>query len=79
MRYVNSKVNKFSRITEVVEEDGGFEKTPTHKIRRFKYNGSNNAKTGEASHSATTQTPPAEEKGSESADSSSEAETRSDA
>ena len=79
MRYVNSKVNKFSRITEVVEEDGGFEKTPTHKIRRFKYNGSNNAKTGEASHSATTQTPPAVEKGSESADSSSEAETRSDA
>ena len=79
MRYVNSKVNKFSRITEVVEEDGGFEKTPTHKIRRFKYNGSNNAKTGEASPSATTQTPPAEEKGSESADSSSEAETRGDA
>lgn len=79
MRYVNSKVNKFSRITEVVEEDGGFEKTPTHKIRRFKYNGSNNAKTGEASPSATTQTPPAVEKGSESADSSSEAETRSDA
>lgn len=79
MRYVNSKVNKFSRITEVVEEDGGFEKTPTHKIRRFKYNGSNNAKTGEASHSATTQTPPAVEKGSESADSSSGAETRGDA
>ncbi len=79
MRYVNSKVNKFSRITEVVEEDGGFEKTPTHKIRRFKYNGSNNAKTGEASPSATTQTPPAEEKGSESADSSSGAETRGDA
>ena len=64
---------------EVVEEDGGFEKTPTHKIRRFKYNGSNNAKTGEAPPSATTQTPPAEEKGSESADSSSGAETRGDA
>lgn len=79
MRYVNSKVNKFSRITEVVEEDGGFEKTPTHKIRRFKYNGSNNAKTGEASHSAAPETPPAVEKGSESADSSSEAETRGDA
>ena len=79
MRYVNSKVNKFSRITEVVEEDGGFEKTPTHKIRRFKYNGSNNAKTGEASHSAAPETPPAEEKGSESADSSSGTETRGDA
>lgn len=37
MRYVNSKVNKFSRISEVVEEDAEFEKTPTHKIRRFKY------------------------------------------
>lgn len=37
MRYVNSKVNKFSRISEVVEEDAEFEKTPTQKIRRFKY------------------------------------------
>ena len=63
----------------LVEEDGGFEKTPTHKIRRFKYNGSNNAKTGEASPSAAPETPPAVEKGSESADSSSGTETRGDA
>ena len=47
MRYVNSKVNKFSRITEVVEEDAEFEKTPTQKIRRFKYNG-NAAKESDA-------------------------------
>ncbi len=35
--YVNSKVNRFSKISEVVEEKDGFEKTPTHKIKRFKY------------------------------------------
>lgn len=38
LKYVNSKVNKFSRITEVVEEDAEFVKTPTKKIRRFLYN-----------------------------------------
>ncbi len=35
--YVNEKVNRFSRIAEVVEEENGFEKTPTQKIRRFLY------------------------------------------
>ena len=37
IRYVNSKVNKFSRISVVVEQTDGFEKTPTHKIKRFLY------------------------------------------
>ena len=35
--YVNSKVNRFSRISVVVENQEGFEKTPTHKIKRFLY------------------------------------------
>lgn len=35
--YVNSKVNRFSRISEVVEEGKEFEKTPSKKIRRFLY------------------------------------------
>ena len=35
MEYVNSKVNRFSKITKVVDNDGEFEKTPTKKIRRF--------------------------------------------
>lgn len=35
--FVNSKVNKFSRITEVVEEKEGFVKTPTQKIKRALY------------------------------------------
>ena len=37
MEFVNAKVNKFSRISEVVEEKEGFVKTPTMKIRRFLY------------------------------------------
>lgn len=37
MHYVNSKVNKFSRISVVVEQEEGFEKTPTQKIKRFLY------------------------------------------
>lgn len=37
MKYVNSKVNRFSRITEVREEEKEFEKTPSKKIRRFLY------------------------------------------
>jgi len=37
--YVNAKVNRFSRISEVVEEKDGFVKTPTQKIRRFLYSG----------------------------------------
>ncbi len=36
--YVNSKVNRFSRIAEVVEQEEEFVKTPTHKIKRFLYN-----------------------------------------
>lgn len=36
--YVNAKVNRFSRISEVVEEESEFEKTPTQKIKRFLYN-----------------------------------------
>lgn len=39
MKYVNSKVNRFSRITKVVEEEQEFEKTPSKKIRRFLYTG----------------------------------------
>ncbi len=53
MRYVNSKVNKFSRISEVVEEDAEFEKTPTQKIRRFKYSeAARSAKTAEKDETA---------------------------
>lgn len=37
MKYVNSKVNRFSRISEVVEEKVEFVKTPSKKIRRFLY------------------------------------------
>lgn len=38
LEYVNTKVNRFSRISEVVEEKDDFVKTPTQKIRRFLYN-----------------------------------------
>ena len=38
LKYVNSKVNRFSRISEVVEEEAEFVKSPTSKIRRFLYN-----------------------------------------
>ncbi len=37
MEYVNSKVNRFSRISEVIEEKEDFVRTPTKKIRRFLY------------------------------------------
>ena len=37
MNYVNSKVNRFSRISEVIEEENEFEKTPSKKIRLFLY------------------------------------------
>lgn len=37
IKYVNSKVNRFSRISDVVEEEQEFEKTPSKKIRRFLY------------------------------------------
>ena len=42
MKYVNSKVNRFSRIAEVREEENEFEKTPSKKIRRFLYTGKGN-------------------------------------
>ena len=38
MDFVNAKVNRFSRISEVVEEKDDFAKTPTHKNKRFLYN-----------------------------------------
>ena len=38
MDFVNAKVNRFSRISEVVEEKDDFAKTPTHKIKLFLYN-----------------------------------------
>lgn len=37
LEYVNSKVNRFSKISKVVDNEGEFEKTPTKKIRRFNY------------------------------------------
>ena len=47
MDFVNAKVNRFSRISEVVEEKDDFAKTPTHKIKRFLYNRKgNDAKSG---------------------------------
>ncbi len=36
--YVNSKVNRFSKLAEVEEQKEAFVKTPTHKIKRFLYN-----------------------------------------
>ena len=48
LKYVNSKVNRFSRITKVIEEEAEFIKTPTSKIRRFLYN-----KKGDASQQNT--------------------------
>ncbi|MCB2196677.1 MAG: AMP-binding protein [Bacteroidetes bacterium] len=35
--YVNSQVNKFSRIYAVVPQNSPFEKTATHKIKRYLY------------------------------------------
>lgn len=35
--YVNARVNKFSKISLVVEQKVQFEKTPTHKIKRYLY------------------------------------------
>lgn len=35
--YVNSRVGKFARVSQVEEQKGGFEKTPTMKIKRFLY------------------------------------------
>lgn len=47
MDFVNSKVNKFSKISEVVEEKEDFVMTPTHKIKRFLYNNRAKGKTNE--------------------------------
>ena len=38
--YVNQKVSKFSRISEIDQQDEAFEKTATHKIKRYLYDGS---------------------------------------
>ncbi len=43
--YVNSKVNRFSRIAEVKLQEEEFIKTATKKIKRFLYTGDNNKKT----------------------------------
>ncbi|EJW96942.1 AMP-dependent synthetase and ligase, partial [gut metagenome] len=37
LNYVNKQVNKFSKIKEIEVMKEPFEKTATHKIRRFKY------------------------------------------
>ena len=36
--YVNSRVNNFSKLQLVMVQHEPFEKTPTHKIKRFLYN-----------------------------------------
>ena len=38
-KWINARVNRNSRITEVVEEEEEFVKTPSKKIRRFLYDG----------------------------------------
>ena len=48
LEYVNSKVNRFSKITKVVDNEGEFEKTPTKKIRRFNYDRRKAPKDGDA-------------------------------
>lgn len=40
LEYVNQKVSKFSRISEIDPQDKAFEKTATHKIKRYLYDGS---------------------------------------
>ena len=37
LEYVNSRVNKSSRLSEIVEQTVPFEKTATQKIKRFLY------------------------------------------
>lgn len=55
MEYVNSKVNRFSKITKVVDNEGEFEKTPTKKIRRFIYDRSNKQQTEQSEQSEQTE------------------------
>ena len=38
LEYVNEKVSKFSRLSEIKEQLEEFEKTATKKIKRYKYN-----------------------------------------
>ena len=38
-QYVNDRVNRYSKVSEVVEEEQEFEKTATKKIRRYLYTG----------------------------------------
>jgi long-chain acyl-CoA synthetase len=38
-QYVNERVNRYSMVSEVVEEEQEFEKTATKKIRRYLYTG----------------------------------------
>lgn len=52
--YVNAKVNRFSRISEVVEQKKEFEKTPTLKIKRFLYNTTHRKHEKEGSKSGAT-------------------------
>ena len=40
LEYVNQKVSKFSRISEIDPQEKEFEKTATHKIKRYLYDGS---------------------------------------
>ncbi len=37
IKYINSKVSKFASIKSIMIKDTPFEKTPTHKIKRFLY------------------------------------------
>ena len=49
-QYVNERVNRYSRLSEVIEEEQEFVKTPSKKIRRFLYNNrskQNNSTTSE--------------------------------
>ena len=50
VNYVNSKVNRFSKISKVVDNEGEFEKTPTKKIRRFIYDRSNKGENQEGAN-----------------------------
>lgn len=60
MEFVNSKVSRFSRISEVVEEKEEFVKTPTQKIRRFLYNGKRGADASAPSAAGASAEAPAE-------------------
>lgn len=47
INYVNSKVSKSAHISDVEVQQAGFEKTPTQKIKRFKYSRTRTGKHGE--------------------------------